>query len=247
MGNYKENRNFMKSSFDEDLESDQKKLISQPPLEKPYNGDAKPIDLPNIDKSIVKKKDIYDCFIDRASHRKYKEESLTLEELSYLLYITQGVKRIKGDNYATIRPVPSAGARHPYETYIAANRVYGLNKGVYRYLPIEHKLLSVKEENDIEQRIIEGAHGQKFVGTAAVNFIWSCIPYRGEWRYVNRAHKYALIDVGHICQNLYLACETIGLGTCGIGSYEQQIMNEIVGVDGKDEFVVYMAPVGRVL
>lgn len=247
MNKYEKNRDFMKSNFDEEIESDQQKQLPQPPLEKPYDKDAELIDLPKVDKSIITKNDIYDCIIDRKSHRKYKEEALTLEELSYLLWMTQGVKRIKGDNYATIRPVASAGARHPFETYLAVDRVEGLDKGIYRYIPIEHKLLLIKEEDNIYQKIVDGTLGQKFAGTAAVNFIWSCIPYRGEWRYVNKAHKVMLIDAGHICQALYIACETIGLGTCAIASYDQKFMDDLIGADGEDEFVVYMAPVGRVM
>jgi nitroreductase len=49
-----------------------------------------------------------------------------------------------------------------------------------------------------------------------------------------------------MCQNLYLACTSIGAGTCAIGAYDQNLMDGLVGVDGKEEFVVYVAPVGKV-
>jgi len=246
MKQYKENRNFMKSYFNEEVESDQQKQFPQPPLQKPYSEDDELIELPKVDKEIVIKNDAYDCIIDRMSHRKYKDSPLKLEELSYLLYMTQGVKSIRGNNYATLRPVPSAWARHPYETYLAVNSVEGLKKGIYRYVPIEHKLLLVKEDEDISKHIIEGTLGQKFAGTASVNFIWSVIPYRSEWRYAHNSHKVMLIDAGHICHALYLACETIDLGACAIAAYDQKYMDDLIDVDGEDEFVVYMAPVGRV-
>lgn len=246
MTKYLENRNFMKSNFGGDVESDQYKGLAQPPLEKPYEDKDNLIDLPKVDKSIIKKADIFDCIIDRKSHREYKKDPLTLEELSYLLYMTQGVKEIRGDNYAAIRPVASAGARHPYETYLAVDKVEGLKKGIYRYIALEHKLLLLSEEDNLYKKITDGTLGQKFAGSAPVNFIWSCVPYRGEWRYVNRSHKVMLIDAGHICHALYLACETIGLGTCAIAAYNQELMDELINVDGIDEYVVYMAPVGRV-
>lgn len=247
MDKCKENRNFMKSNFHEDVESDQERRLPQPPLTKPYAEDYELIDLPKVDKSIVVKNDVYDCIVDRKSHRKYKDEPLKLEELSYLLYMTQGVKSIRGDNYATMRTVPSGGARHPYETYLAVNEVEGLKKGIYRYIPIDHKLILVKEDEDVSIHIVEGALGQKFLGTAQVNFIWSVIPYRSEWRYVHKSHKVMLLDAGHICQALYIACESIGLGTCAIAAYDQKYMDDLINVDGEDEFVVYMAPVGRVI
>ena len=104
----------------------------------------------------------------------------------------------------------------------------------------------VYEEDQIEEKIIEGTLGQKFAGKAAVNFIWTAMPYRTEWRYDSRAHKVMLIDAGHICQNLYLASEALGLGACAIAAYDQELMDKLSQVDGNDEFVVYMAPVGRV-
>lgn len=239
-------RDIMKSTFSEDYESDQQKLLPQPPLQKPYDADCQLIDLPKVDKDIITKPDIYDCIIDRKSHREYNSDALSIEELSYLLWMTQGVKEIRGDNYAAIRPTPSAGARHPFETYLSIDNVDGLKKGIYRYLALEHKLLLLKEEDDLYTKLTNGANGQKFAGAAPVNFIWSCIPYRGEWRYTDRAYKVMLIDAGHIGHALYIACETIGLGTCAIAAYDQQLMDELIEVDGEDEFVVYMSPVGKV-
>ncbi|MDR7857830.1 SagB/ThcOx family dehydrogenase [Tissierella sp.] len=245
MERYRDNRNFMKSNFMEDILSDQNKQLPQPPLQKPYEDNAEIIELPKVDRDIIVKKDIHNCILDRKSNREYSKESLTIEELSYLLWATQGVKEIRGDNYAAVRPVASAGARHPYETYLAVKNIKGLKKGMYRYLALEHKLLFLYEEEAIEEKITDGTLGQKFASTAAVNFIWSCIPYRGEWRYDKLSHKVMLIDAGHICHALYIACEALGLGTCAIAAYDQGLMDEIVKVDGEDEFVVYMAPVGK--
>ena len=246
MERFEQNRDSMKSRFMETVVSDQQKQLLQPPLQKPYKDNLEIIQLPKVDKSLLIKKDIYDCIIDRKSHREYKKEALTIDELSYLLWTTQGVKEIRGDNYATVRPVASAGARHPFETYLAIEKVEGLKRGIYRYLALEHKLLFLYEEENLEEKITVGTLGQKFAGIAPVNFIWSCIPYRGEWRYDKLSHKVMLIDAGHVCQALYIACESIGLGNCAIAAYDQGLMDELINVDGEDEFVVYMAPVGRV-
>lgn len=239
-------RNFMKSYFGKAVETDQQKNMPQPPLEKPYDENGEIIDLPVVDRSIITKDDIFQCILDRQSHRIYLDEAMTLEELSYLLMMTQGIKEIKGNNYVGLRPVPSAGGRHPFETYLIVLNVEGLRQGVYRYLPLEHKLLFVKEAEDLDEKIVEGVNKQKFAGNAAVTFIWACIPYRTEWRYADRTYKISLLDAGHIGQALYLACETIGLGTCGIASYNQGLIDDLINVDGEDEFAVYISPVGRV-
>ena len=180
---FKSNRDFMKSKFHEEIVSDQMKDLKQPPLQKPYKEHSRIITLPKANKNILLKPGFHDCILDRQSNREYGKALITIDELAYLLWTTQGVKEIRGNNYATVRPVPSAGARHPFETYLAVNNVEGLQKGIYRYLPIEHELLFLYEEKNIKDKIIQGTLGQKFAGSAAVTFIWSCVAYRGEWRY----------------------------------------------------------------
>ena len=78
-------------------------------------------------------------------------------------------------------------------------------------------------------------------------FVWTALPYRTEWRYATISHKVIAMDAGHMCQNLYLAVEAIQAGTCAIGAYDQDPMDRLIGVDGEEEFVIYVAPVGKVL
>lgn len=65
-----------------------------------------------------------------------------------------------------------------------------------------------------------------------------------EWRYGLAAHKVIAIDAGHVCRNLYLACEAINAGTCAIADYDQEELDELLGLDGEDEFAIYIASVG---
>jgi SagB-type dehydrogenase family enzyme len=237
---------------DEDGPSDQSQGLPQPPLSKYLNG-SKVIPLAKNFEKVVQNNNFIDLINSRTSKRKYTTETISLEELAFLLWTTQGVKEVIGkNNKATLRTVPSAGARHPFETYLVVNNVEGLTKGIYHYLAIEHKLELIKEVEDLTDRITEAAWGQAFLGTAAVDFIWSAVPYRSEWRYTFDAHKYILLDAGHICQNLYLASEAIGCGTCAIGAYEQNLIDSLIGLNSKSsndtesEFVVYIASVGKV-
>lgn len=248
MDQFKTNRDLMKSGFQllQNIQTDQKLNLPQPPLEKSSTKDATIIELPKVDPAVITNPDIYSCLKGRRSNRKFKEGSLSLAELSFLLWATQGVQRIFGKNFATFRPVPSGGARHPFETYLAIQRVAGLTPGVYRYLPLSHQLEYLFSEGCTPAKIGELALEQPFVGEAAVVFIWSCLPYRGEWRYHVAAHKTMLIDAGHLCQNLYLACEAIGYGTCAVGAYVQEALDAFLHLDGQDEFVVYLAPVGKI-
>jgi len=182
----------------------------------------------------------------RRSGRRFSDSPLSLEELSFLLWATQGVDRIVADGKATLRTVPSGGARHPFETYIAAHRVTSLDPGVYRYLPLEHALISECRRDDMSEALTDAALGQAFVGDCAATFIWTAVPYRCEWRYPTEAAKLILQDSGHLCQNLYLACEAIGCRACAIGAYDQAAMDDFLDIDGDDELVVYLAPVGHI-
>lgn len=241
---FSERREFLKSNWEElsHFTSDQKKGLPIPPFEKPYSSNDRLFDLPIV--KHIGQKSVSEAIENRISHRKYLNVPLKLEELSFLLWATQGV-RVKTEK-VTFRTVPSAGSRHPFETYIYAINVEGLEEGIYRYLPLEHKLLLHRKGGNLNEAIVQATLGQTFVGESAAVFIWTAIPYRTEWRYGPAAHKVILLDAGHVCQNLYIACESIDAGTCAIAAYSQKLMDEFLGVDGLDEFVVYLAPVGKV-
>jgi SagB-type dehydrogenase family enzyme len=81
---------------------------------------------------------------------------------------------------------------------------------------------------------------------AAAVFAWTALPARTEWRYAEASFKVIALDAGHLCQNLYLACEAIVAGTCAIAAYRRELMDALLGVDGEEEFTVYLAPVGNV-
>jgi SagB-type dehydrogenase family enzyme len=168
-----------------------------------------------------------------------------VEELSFLLWATQGIRQ-RIDRFTALRTVPSAGARHALETYLCVFHVEGLDAAFYRYLPLEHQLLFLFHEDGASQRLAEATLGQSFTGRSAVTFIWTAIPRRMEWRYDLAAHKVIAIDAGHACQNLYLACEAIGAGPCAVAAYHQELMDQLLRVDGQEEFTIYLAPVGKV-
>jgi SagB-type dehydrogenase family enzyme len=169
---------------------------------------------------------------------------LTLAELSALLWATQGVRQVLGPDSA-LRTVPSAGARHALETYLAISRVEGLPAGLYRYLPFDGQLVQLRQDEQIGRKAAIACFGQGFIAAAAATFFWTAVPARMEWRYDLAAHKVIAIDAGHVCQNLYLACQTIGAGACAIAAYDQQACDELLGVDGEEEFTIYLAPVGK--
>jgi SagB-type dehydrogenase family enzyme len=241
-------RSFLKDSIRKVVDfsqTDQHQGIAPPPIEKPHEKEARLIDLRTYAQfQDIGEIDLKAAIRNRESRRAYSNKPLSIEELSFLLWATQGVKR-KLDSGHALRTVPSAGCRHALETYLCALNIRGLDKGIYRYLPLEHKLLFEFTEEELEGKIVRAALGQSYPGEAAVAFIWTAVPYRMEWRYGIAAHKVIAIDAGHVCQNLYLACEAIGAGACAMAAYDQEGMDRLLRIDGEDEFTIYLASVGK--
>jgi SagB-type dehydrogenase family enzyme len=226
----------------------QKSGEAMPPLQKPYPEGATLIDLVAHQDLAVGDMPLRKVIARRRSRRQFTGEPLSLEELSFLLWATQGISQTLtqgGEIVRALRTVPSAGARHPFETYLLVNRIEGLETGLYRYLPLEHRLLLLQLGEHLVQEVHAATYDQ-YVLDSAVVFIWTTIPYRTEWRYSFISHKVIAQDSGHLCQNLYLASEAVGAGTCAIGAYDQDKIDAILGVDGKEEFTIYIAPVGRI-
>lgn len=227
-------------------QTDQNRGVPAPPVEKSFSNEKKRIDLAK--KAQFRKfsgTDVIDAIQNRRSHREYLHRPLGIDELSFLLWATQGMQE-KISSSTVLRTVPSAGCRHALETYVCVMNVRGLGEGIYRYLPVEHQLLLESSEEGLEDKLAHAALGQTFVGKAPLVFIWTAVPYRMEWRYDIAAHKVILLDAGHVCQNLYLACSAVGAGTCAVGAYNQEALDGLLGVDGKDEFAIYLAPVGKI-
>jgi SagB-type dehydrogenase family enzyme len=243
------NRDFLKSNrWDEwrQAETDQRKGLPQPPPQKPPPEDALLIDLVAPENMAVGTMPLLSAIWRRRSHRRYTDESLTLEELSFLVWATQGVSDRRPDAHPLVlRTVPSGGARHPFETYLLVRHVQGVEPGLYRYLPATHQVCCLSRSAELTDRIHAGTYDQ-YVRSSAVVFVWTVLPYRTEWRYTFLAPKIIAQDSGHLCQNLYLACEAIGAGACAIGAYDQVRMDAALGVDGEEEFTVYVATVGKV-
>lgn len=227
-------------------QTDQNRGLPAPALQKAADPGALQVKLPTAQDwpADMGRMDLIQAMAQRKSRRNFSNAGLTLPELSFLLWATQGIRQMLGRNTA-LRTVPSAGARHSLESYLFIRNVEQVPQALYRYLPKENALVQVREVPDMESALTRAAYGQQFVGHAAVTFVWACIPYRMEWRYGLTAHRVILMDAGHVCQNLYLACEAIGVGTCAVGAYDQEEMDRLIGLDGEEEFAIYVAPVGR--
>jgi SagB-type dehydrogenase family enzyme len=247
------NRVFTKCfSFPKDWESDQKKALAQPPMDKKPKGEV--IRLEGGFDNLLAVENYRDLLDARKSERLYDEDkALSQRQLSFMLWSAQGVKYLRGE-YASMRPVPSGGARHPFELYFTVREggVEGLKEGVYHYLPFENvgakdaAIEFIAPLANYGESVNNMLSGQQWTTKAPVTFFLSCIAYRAEWRYSIRAHRVLLIDLGHVGQNIMLSAVALGLGSCCLAALDVAQCDSVLQLDGVEEYTVYAATVGYV-
>lgn len=179
---------------------------------------------------------------NRKSTRSYSNNSITLMELSLLLFGISGITR-KYPQF-TFRTVPSAGGLFPIETYPVVNNVKDITPGIFHYNIPEHKLELLKQGN-FKQELAAGCLDQTIAYSSAVSFIWTAVIERSKWKYLQRCYRYIYLDAGHIGQNLYLVAEALGLGVCTIGAIYDDELNQLLEIDGMNETSVYVGVIGK--
>ncbi|MFZ7136915.1 MAG: SagB/ThcOx family dehydrogenase [archaeon] len=177
----------------------------------------------------------------RKSVRNFSEKNLTLEQLTYLLWASTGIQR-KQNGYQ-FRNAPSAGALYPIETYLFAKKVENLPVGLYHYNIKSHVLEELKH-GDFSTNLTTSCLGQSMLSRAAVVIIWSAVFNRSKWKYNQRAYRYIYLDCGHIAQNLALTATSTGLGSCQIGAFYDDEINNLIDLDGTQESTIYLSAVG---
>ena len=178
----------------------------------------------------------------RRSIREYKDEPLNLSELSQILFSAQG---ITGELYGTyLRTAPSAGALYPIEIYLIVQNATGLEKGIYHYNVREHALEFIKK-GDFKNEIFKAGLFQEMFLSAPLTLIYTAIFKRTTHKYDDRGYRYIYIEAGHIAQNVALQCVSLGLASCVIGAFFDDMVNKLIGVDGKEEASIYIQTIGK--
>ncbi len=179
---------------------------------------------------------------NRRSLRKFLMEPISIEELAFMLWASQGITAKSGDY--TFRTAPSGGALYPIETYLSIQLVKGLDPGLYHF-DVENFALDILNETDSAEAVSAACLNQKFMAQSAVTFLWTAVIRRCMTKYGNRGMRYVLLDAGHVCQNLLLAAEATGNGGCPVAAFYDDEVNELLGVDPGEESILYAAAIGR--
>jgi len=185
--------------------------------------------------------DLWQTLQRRRSIRQYGDAPMSRENLARLLWATQGITAQAGPYY--LRTAPSAGALYPVETYLAVERVDGIEPGLFHFDVLGFQLERLTDQPP-GRFVSHAALDQAFMAKGSVIFIWSALLRRTMSKYGHRGLRYICMDVGHICQNLLLAATASGFDACPVAAFYDDEINELLDLDGEEESVIYMAAVG---
>jgi SagB-type dehydrogenase family enzyme len=179
-----------------------------------------------------------DCLVKRRSVREYRNDPLSLEDISQLLWAAQGVTAHWG-----ARTTPSAGALYPLEVVVVVGNVRDLPAGAYRYDPKDHEIVGIAL-GDLRSQLAGAALGQSSVRNAAIEVVFTAVYQRTTRKYGDRGIQYVHMEVGHAAQNVCLQATALGLGTVPIGAFDDDQVSLLLNLP-KDERPLYLIPVGK--
>lgn len=191
---------------------------------------------------------------ERRSVRDYSTESLSLAELSQLLWAAQGITKAieeppsiwRGEKWmGGLRTAPSAGGLYPIELYIIIRNVTNVPQGLYKYNSLNHTIEKILD-GDQRKSISEAALKQGSIQKGAAVFAICAVVKRTEVKYGERADRYVKIEVGAVGQNIYLQSVALNLGTVFIGAFNDDQVKAALHLP-QDEIPLGIMPVGRIM
>jgi SagB-type dehydrogenase family enzyme len=179
-----------------------------------------------------------EALLARRSVRSFREEPITLQQLSQLLWAGQGITDPSGK-----RTAPSAGALYPLKLYIVVGNVEGLAAGVYEYEPETHTLVKTID-GDQRQSLAQAALGQTSVQQGAIDIIITAIYEITTVKYGERGIRYVHMEAGHAAQNICLEVVALELGAVTVGAFDDADVQQVLELPD-DEVPLYIIPVGN--
>ncbi len=183
----------------------------------------------------------------RVSRRDFSKGPMSLQELTSLLHYAYGVRKqhiaynVKG---FPIRFVPTTGGLQAVEIYLVANAVDGVEQGLYHFNAAKHALEEVDRGN-MRRRVVQCAVYQEWLDAASAVFFLTCDMRKVYWKYGRRAYRFVHVDLGIIAQTMQLVATSLGLRSCMVAGYQDNQVNDLLQIDGRDEFIGLMFAVGR--
>lgn len=172
----------------------------------------------------------------RASSRSLEPGRLDLQHVSTLLAYSAGLRRV-GESLRGY--APSAGALYPVTCFLSANSVKGLSAGSYCYDAIAGRLTGPRPPLPIscfaEPDVVSSA-------TCILIYMVSLEPLAR--KYGERSLRFALLECGHIAQNVCIVAASLRLNHLCVGGFEDEKIEAHFGLDGRVQHVCYAIALG---
>jgi len=168
----------------------------------------------------------------RRSVRQHGETPISRAQLGEFLFRAARVEKLIPQAGVSFRPSPAGGAMHELEIYPIVHRCDGLEPGLYRYDPFEHRLEilpSSRRHLDILLQMATTTSEMK--QPAQVVLILAARFQRMQWKYQSMAYNVILKNVGALYQTMYLVATAMGLAPCGMGGGHSDLFAEAAGLE----------------
>jgi len=184
---------------------------------------------------------------ERRTWRKFGRRAVSKEAIGRLLHLSFGVQkwlRIPKGGRLALKTSPSGGALHPAEAYLLARNVTGIPRGVYHYDAVGHRLQEIRHWTS-SREIQKLLAGQWWFRDAAFAVFLTAVFRRTQWKYdYPRAYRAVLAEAGHLCQTFCLTATWLGLAPFCTMALADTPIEELLGVDGISESVIYAMGAG---
>lgn len=187
---------------------------------------------------------LFSAIQQRKSRRDFSSNPISKRELSLLLKYSCGITGSMDQEQMHRRAQPSGGARFPVETYILLFRGEDIEAGLYHYNVKDHKL-DVLLSDKFSPEVIQKYFVYPWIADAACALVLTAVFDRTNVKYGERGYRYAMLEAGHIGQNVYLVSEALGIKCCAMGGTIDNSLEELFDIDGITESVIYGLIVGR--
>ncbi len=217
-------------------------LQARPPVYKDYPG--RPVmTLP--DPKTESPMSVLDTYRAWASGEGKDATTLSMTDLSRLLYYSQGISdTVQRPNFTfELRTAASAGALYPVNLYVLAERVDGLEPGLYYYHPKQAALIRLP--NDMKAEALAGVSGSPdAIRRAPATVIYTATYGRTAFKYGDRSYRYVAMDTGHAAYNLAICAASMGLRAPLTARFDDARLQTMLGILPEEEGTLLIQPLG---
>lgn len=194
----------------------------------------------------------YDMFLQRKSRREFQDTPLSLAAISNILFAANGVNRQETFDDGTVwnmRTAPSPGGLFPIDIYCIVQNVEHVEPGIYSYSPVENclYLISKQSREELNNNLYAGMRPMKAsITNSAICIALVSNMARVKFKYKERGYRFALLETGHIAQNISLAVEIERAGAVCVGGFMDDSVNAMLNIDGLEHIAQYCILIGAV-